>query len=30
VCPNFESVDYIDGTPYTLSGDEIVSDIDWH
>lgn len=26
VCPSFEPLDYIDGTPYTISGDEIVSD----
>ena len=25
VCPSFEPVDYIDGDPYTLGGDEIVS-----
>lgn len=25
VCPSFESVDYINGDPYTLAGDEIVS-----
>jgi hypothetical protein len=27
VCPSFEYVDYIDGEPYTLAGDEIVSEI---
>ena len=27
-CPSFNCVDYIDGDPFTLSGDEIVSDID--
>ena len=27
VCPSFECVDYIDGEPYTLAGDEIVSEI---
>jgi hypothetical protein len=27
VCPSFEAVDYIDGEPYTLAGDEIVSEI---
>jgi hypothetical protein len=27
VCPSFEPVDYIDGEPYTLAGDEIVSTI---
>jgi hypothetical protein len=26
VCPSFEAVDYIDGDPFTLSGDEIVSE----
>ena len=25
VCPSFEPVDYIDGDPHTLGGDEIVS-----
>jgi hypothetical protein len=25
VCPSFECVDYIDGDPHTLGGDEIVS-----
>ena len=25
VCPSFQCVDYIDGDPYTLGGDEIVS-----
>lgn len=28
VCPSFHAVDYIDGDPFTLSGDEIVSEID--
>jgi len=27
VCPSFEPVDYIDGEPYTLGGDEIVSEL---
>jgi hypothetical protein len=27
-CPSFHCVDYIDGDPFTLSGDELVSDID--
>jgi hypothetical protein len=27
VCPSFEAVDYIDGEPYTLTGDEIVSEL---
>jgi hypothetical protein len=27
VCPSFECVDYIDGDPCTLGGDEIVSDL---
>jgi len=27
VCPWFEAIDWIDGTPYTLTGDELVSDI---
>jgi hypothetical protein len=27
VCPSFEPVDYIDGIPYTLFGQEIVSDL---
>ena len=27
VCPSFQCVDYIDGDPYTLGGDEIVSDL---
>jgi hypothetical protein len=28
VCPSFQCVDYIDGDPFTLYGDEIISDID--
>ena len=27
VCPSFECVDYIDGEPYNLSGEEIVSEL---
>ena len=27
VCPSFNAVDYINGEPYTLAGDEIVSEI---
>lgn len=27
VCPSFCAVDYIDGEPYTLTGDEIVSEL---
>lgn len=27
-CPSFNCVDYINGDPFTLSGEEIVSDID--
>jgi hypothetical protein len=27
VCPSFEAVDCIDGEPYTLAGEEIVSEI---
>ena len=27
VCPSFEPIDYIDGEPCTLGGDEIVSDL---
>ena len=27
VCPSFEPVDYIDGTPYFLNGDEVVSSL---
>jgi hypothetical protein len=27
VCPSFQYVDYIDGEPFTLAGDEIVSEI---
>jgi hypothetical protein len=27
VCPSFEPVDYFDGDPFTLAGDEIVSDL---
>lgn len=27
VCPSFEAVDYIDGDPHTLAGDEIVSEL---
>ena len=27
VCPSFEAVDYIDGDPCTLGGDEIVSEL---
>jgi hypothetical protein len=27
VCPSFEAVDYIDGDPHTLGGDEIVSEL---
>ena len=27
VCPSFEPVDYINGDPFTLDGDEIVSDL---
>lgn len=27
VCPCFEPVDYFDGDPFTLAGDEIVSDL---
>jgi hypothetical protein len=27
VCPSFEAVDYIDGEPHTLGGDEIVSEL---
>jgi hypothetical protein len=27
VCPGFQSVDHIDGDPFTLAGDEIVSEI---
>jgi hypothetical protein len=27
VCPSFEPVDYIDGEPYTLKGEEIISEI---
>jgi hypothetical protein len=27
VCPSFEAVDYIDGEPHTLAGDEIVSEL---
>jgi hypothetical protein len=27
VCPSFEAVDYIDGDPFTLTGDEIVSEL---
>ena len=27
VCPSFQAVDYIDGDPYTLAGDEIVSEL---
>jgi hypothetical protein len=29
VCPSFEPVDYIDGEPYTLRGEEIVSEL-WY
>ena len=27
VCPSFEAIDYINGDPYTLAGDEIVSEL---
>ena len=27
VCPSFEPVEYTDGDPYTLAGDEIVSEL---
>jgi hypothetical protein len=27
VCPGLEAIDWIDGAPYTLTGDELVSDI---
>ena len=27
VCPSFKAVDYIDGEPHTLGGDEIVSEL---
>ena len=27
VCPSFQAVDYIDGEPHTLGGDEIVSEL---
>jgi hypothetical protein len=27
VCPGFECLDYIDGEPHTLAGDEIVSEL---
>jgi hypothetical protein len=27
VCPSFQALDYIGGEPYTLAGDEIVSEI---
>lgn len=27
VCPSFEAVEYIDGEPHTLAGDEIVSEL---
>ena len=27
VCPSFQAVDYINGDPYTLAGDEIVSEL---
>ena len=27
VCPSFCAIDYIDGEPYTLTGDEIVSEL---
>lgn len=27
VCPSFQAVDYIDGEPHTLAGDEIVSEL---
>jgi hypothetical protein len=27
VCPSFQAVDYIDGEPYTLGGEEIISEI---
>jgi hypothetical protein len=27
VCPSFQCLDYIDGEPYTLAGDEVVSEI---
>lgn len=27
VCPSFECVDYLNGDPYTLAGDEIVSEL---
>ena len=27
VCPSFKAVDYIDGDPHTLGGDEIVSEL---
>lgn len=27
VCPSFQAVEYIDGDPYTLAGDEIVSEL---
>jgi hypothetical protein len=27
VCPSFQPVDYINGEPYTMNGDEIVSEI---
>ncbi len=27
VCPSFEAIEYIDGEPHTLGGDEIVSEL---